>query len=66
MITHNQHFPKLFRVPLVNSSCSVQRTANTIHGSGTCYYYIEVSILDRNVNYIQVVLKGNLEDFLSK
>lgn len=66
MITHNQHFPKLFRGPLVNSSCFVQRTANVIHGSGTCYYYFEVSILDRNVNYIQVILKGNLEDFLSK
>lgn len=50
----------------MNSSCSVQRTANTIHGSGTCYYYFEISILDRNVNYIEVVLKGNLEDFLSK
>ena len=50
----------------MNSSCFVQRTANVIHGSGTCYYYFEVSILDRNVNYIQVILKGNLEDFLSK
>lgn len=66
MITHNQHFPKLFRGPLVNSICSTHITANIIHGAETCQYYFEVSILDRNVNYIQAILKANLEGFLSK